>query len=428
MRRRFVVPVVLGVAALVAGAAAGPRAMPPEEQLISAPGYRAQPAYADHGQETADLRWLASGTVPGTGTAWEDMARWALVDVHTHMETNGTVAAGPGGPWDHFWPRDGSFAAVALSRSGHAGDAASVLDRLARLEFDPAVGFQARYAMDGTALTDRPRQSDGCGWVLWAIAEVRRDAPAGVPPRAAELRDRCVRTLTGLVAGGQRLPPPSPDYWEVPVTRTSLGTVAPMLAGLSAAGRDYVATGDLDAATQVRSTVARLASTVAREMGPGYQRFGDSGGLDASLVVLLPPFTAGGDLPAGMVRAVGQAASHYQREASQPAGGVAPGVQWLKPGGASWTPQTALLGLSDAAAGHDEAAGQRLDWLDAHRTAYGSLPEKVTRTGRPAGPAPLVWTSSIVLLTLAELEHTPTPESGAGSGASSTAGSGATGS
>jgi GH15 family glucan-1,4-alpha-glucosidase len=245
--------------------------------------------------------------------------------------------------------------------------------------------------------------------VLWAIAQVRRDDPAGVPSSAVGLRDRCVRTLTALVRDGRRLPPPSPDYWEVPVTRTSLGTVAPMLAGLSAAGRDYAATGDLAASSRTRATVERLAETVSRRMGPGYQRFGDDGGLDASLVVLLPPFTDEGDLPAGMVATVRRAVDHYAREASQPAGGVAPGVQWLKPGGASWTPQTALLALSDAASGDDHAAYGRLDWLDAHRTAYGSLPEKVTRTGRPAGPAPLVWTSSVVLLTLVELDGATAP-------------------
>lgn len=406
MRRRFVVPVALAVAALVAGAAAGPRAMPPEERLITAPGYRAAPAYADNGQENADARWLASGTVPGTGTGWQDMASWALIDVKSHLEANGTVSAGPGGPWGYFWPRDGSFAAVALSRTGHGGDAASVLDRMARLEFDPSVGFQARYAMDGTPLTDRARQSDGCGWVLWAIAEVRRDGGAGVPPSAAELRDRCVRTLTRLVDGGDRLPPPSPDYWEVRVTRTSLGTVAPMLAGLAAAGRDFAATGDQTASARARATVSRLAATVAREMGPGYERFGASGGLDAATVMLLPPFTAEGDLPAAMVAAVRSAALRYQREASQPAGGVAPGVEWVKKGGASWTPQTALLALTDAAGGRAHAAGRRLDWLEAHRTPYGSLPEKVTRSGAPAGPAPLVWTASLVVLALAELEPT----------------------
>jgi ribonuclease E len=33
-------------------------------------------------------------------------------------------------------------------------------------------------------------------------------------------------------------------------------------------------------------------------MGPGYERFGDSGGLDAAVVMLLPPVTAEADLPA----------------------------------------------------------------------------------------------------------------------------------
>ncbi|WP_406830868.1 glycoside hydrolase family 15 [Pedococcus sp. KACC 23699] len=408
MRRRFWVPLALATTVLLAGAAAGAKAMSPDERLITAPGYRAAPGYAESGQAAADTRWVAAGIVPGAGTHWSDMARWALVDVRSHLEANGTVSAGPGGPWHHFWPRDGSFAAVALSRTGHSAEAASVLDRMSRLEFDPAVGFRARYAMDGAPLTDRARQSDGCGWVLWAITEVRRDGGAGVPTSAAELRDRCVATLTRLVAGGDRLPPASPDYWEVKVTRTTLGTVAPMLAGLAAAGRDYAVTGDDAAAQRARTTVERLAATVAREMGPGYERFGDVGGLDASTLMLLPPFTAPGDLPTPMVRAVEAAAVRYQREAAQPAGGVAPGVEWLDNGGASWTPQTALVAVTDAAAGRDLEAGRRLDWLDAHRTAYGSLPERVTRSGAPAGPAPLVWTASLVVLALSELE-TPGP-------------------
>lgn len=405
VRRRIGVPVALTVALLVAGAAAGPKSLPPEERLITAPGYRAAPAYEDNGQEAADARWLESGTVPGEGTRWEDMARWALVDISAHLAPSGAVSAGPGGPWAYFWPRDGSFAAVALSRSGHPQDAAKVLDRLARLEFDPAVGFQARYHLDGSPVTDRARQSDGCGWVLWAIAEVRSDSPSGVPGSAVGLRDRCLATLSLLVDGGRRLPPPSPDYWEVPVDQTSLGTAAPVLAGLAAAGRDHAATGEPVAARRVTAIARRLADVVVRQMGPDYERFGGSGGLDAAVTMLLPPFTTEADLPAAALPAVRRAVRSYQREAAQPAGGVAPGVRWVKEGGASWTPQTALLALGAAASGRRGAAEDRLDWLDAHRTAYGSLPEKVTRSGAPAGPAPLVWTAALVILTLAELEE-----------------------
>ena len=78
-----------------------------------------------------------------------------------------------------FWPRDGSFAAVALARSDHASEARGVLEALSSLAFDPHVGFEARYELDGSAKADRPAQSDGCGWVLWAIGAVREDARGG---------------------------------------------------------------------------------------------------------------------------------------------------------------------------------------------------------------------------------------------------------
>lgn len=396
---------ILLLALVMVGATAGPRAHLPEARLITAPGYRSPDVYAAGGQSRADQLWLDTGTVPGEGTRWEDMARWALVDIRSFLSANGAVAAGPGGPWGHFWPRDGSFVAVALGVSGHDQEAASILDRLARLEFDPVQGFQARYRLDGTPLTDRARQSDGCGWVLWAIAEVRAASPAGVPAATTGLRDRCVCVLTTLVASGNRLPPPSPDYWELPVERTSLGTVAPMLAGLAAAADDYRATGQTTEAVTTGLVASRLGQVVARSFGPDYERFGPGGGgVDAAVAMLLPPFHRP---PAGQAadRAVTHAWLRYQREGLRPAGGLAPGADWPKDDGASWTPETALVALAAAATGRDETATRWLNWLDDHRTSYGSLPEKVTRTGRPAGPAPLVWTSALTLLTLDELDQ-----------------------
>jgi GH15 family glucan-1,4-alpha-glucosidase len=266
------------------------------------------------------------------------------------------------------------------------------------------VGFQARYRLDGSPLTDRPPQSDGCGWVLWAIAEVRAESPAGVPSTSAELRDRCVRTLTSLVDAGTRLPAPSPDYWELPVDRTSLGTVAPMVAGLAAAADDYRATGQTMQADSAELVAARLTQVVVRTFGPDYERFGTRGGVDAAVAMLLPPFQRSPGTPQAD-DAVRRAWQHYQRQALQPAGGLAPGAEWPRGDGASWTPETALVALSAAAMQRDATAHRWLDWLDAHRTASGSLPEKVTRTGRAAGPAPLVWTAALTLLTLDELDR-----------------------
>jgi GH15 family glucan-1,4-alpha-glucosidase len=329
------------------------------------------------------------------------LARWALVDIRSFPGPNGAVAAGPGGLWSYFWPRDGSFVAVVLARTGHPLESAAVLDRLARLEFDPAVGFQARYRLDGTPLTDRARQSDGCGWVLWAIREVRAASATAVPPTAGELRDRCLRTITGLVDDGHRLPRPSPDYWEQPVDRTSLGSVAPMLAGLRAAAADYHVTGDQAHGLAAGIAADNLARVVARHFGPGYERFGDDGGVDAAVAMLMPPF-APADEVGPRVRA---AWAGYQRAALEPAGGLSPGAGWDRNDGNSWTPETALVALTAASSGRTGEAARWLDWLAAHRTAYGSLPEKVTRTGRPGGPAPLLWTAALALLTLDELDQ-----------------------
>jgi GH15 family glucan-1,4-alpha-glucosidase len=41
----------------------------------------------------------------------------------------------------------------------------------------------------------------------------------------------------------------------------------------------------------------------------------------------------------------------------------------------------------------------RLRWLDQHRTAAGSLPEKVLRDGQPASVSPLAWTAAAVVIT-----------------------------
>jgi glucoamylase len=49
--------------------------------------------------------------------------------------------------------------------------------------------------------------------------------------------------------------------------------------------------------------------------------------------------------------------------------------------------------------GHREEALGRLRWLDQHRTAAGSLPEKVLRDGQPASVSPLAWTAAAVVIT-----------------------------
>src|SRR5699024_7762883 len=86
-------------------------------------------------------------------------------------------------------------------------------------------------------------------------------------------------------------------------------------------------------------------------------------------------------------------------ELARPGGGIAPGASW-RADGVSWTPSTSLLALALARAGEHGPATEILSWLTEHRTAEGSLPEKVLFDGRPAEAAPLAWTAANTVLAL----------------------------
>ena len=116
------------------------------------------------------------------------------------------------------------------------------------------------------------------------------------------------------------------------------------------------------------------------------------GSVDLGVAFLLPPFAATVD-PVARARFATAGAV-----LARPAGGLAPGGSW-KRDGVSWTPTTATWALAAASSGDREQAVARLAWLQAHRTADGSLPEKVLADGRPAAVAPLAWTAAAVVLT-----------------------------
>lgn len=342
---------------------------------------------------SSDRAWLASGTVPGADTQWRPMVEQALLDLRALTAANGAVVAGAAPQWWYAWPRDSAFAAAAFARTGHLADAERVLAFLARVQLRDG-GFHARYLVDGRGSPDaRRRQADGAGWALWAldaVADASGDRPA-VAARHRALLHRATAYALRQTDGGTRLPWPSPDYWEVPESRVTLGTVAPLLAGLRASGRLLADLGD-PSAPRVARAAETLADVVARRLGPAYERYGASGGADAAVAFLMPPF---GVPTAGVVTAW----ERYQRDAVRPAGGLAPGAGW-RADGVSWTPETAVVAFTAAASGRHDVAEAWLLWLDRHRTAWGSLPEKVAADGARGGPAPLAWTAAAVVLTV----------------------------
>lgn len=353
----------------------------------------------DPAQRERQDAWLARGVVPGP-ERYRAMSEQALRDLDALVLDNGASLAAGSPYWRYVWPRDASFTAAALARTGHPDDAHAVLAYLARMQERSTDGgvLHARYLPDGSGNVpdSRPAQLDGSGWVLWGVAEWY--AAAG-PDRDARLEDlrvlvtSSVATIRDRVDRGTGLPPAFPDYWEVAERRPTLGTVAPLLAGTRAAAPVLAALDE----PPVGDLVALLERGVEGHFAPHYPRRLGGTAQDTAVAWLMPPFGA----PDAQVTAVWRDAAAGM---ARPAGGLAPGEDW-KRDGVSWTPETAMWALAAAASGDVEAATRWLDWLDAHRTPRGSLPEKVLHDGSPAAVAPLAWTASTVLLALDELDR-----------------------
>ena len=143
------------------------------------------------------------------------------------------------------------------------------------------------------------------------------------------------------------------------------------------------------------AAAARLATAITTTFGrTGYQRMPRAGaGADAAVTFLGQPFA---EPDPQVLRAVRSA----QRALALPHGGLAPGEAWTGTPGVAWTAETAFFALFDAATGQHSQAAALLDWLAAHRTKLGSLPEQVNSAGQPASTAPLSWTDAATLLAL----------------------------
>lgn len=356
----------------------------------------------------------AAGPVPAR---YADLAADALRDLDLMVldggRKDGMVLAGIHGAWRYSWTRDAAWVAAALAVSHRSSDGLRVLDAFQRNEqqrLDAGLqGWQARYLPDGSARTPdhRGAQLDGPGWALWATSvwAASEQDPSRRRAGLEQLRPLIVlaaRTARDYIDPATGLPRPSMDYWELPTTVTTLGLAAPVLAGLRAGGPLLDALGLPAEAAQTRSAAASLDQAVERTFGAkGYPRSVRGGPRDTSVSWLTPPF---GPARTSSLRARDQAFAG----AARAVGGVAPGVGWRE-NTVAWTPSTSAFGLSFAASGDRREAEDVLDWLDAHRTTMGSLPEKVGGDGQAASVAPLSWTAAAVLLTVAELYGSGVP-------------------
>jgi glucoamylase len=379
-------------------------------------------AAPDAGALAAGQRsWMAAGASWTRASGrYSSMLRSALLDLRTLTLPGGVPVAGWSPPWRYVWPRDASFVAAALAAAGHPDDAIAILHFLQRVQPPAGRGrdswFEARYRIDGSGSPDaRPRQLDGTGWALWAVGEVvetleragmSERAASSVVPGLAPLVRRSTDLILAETDRPSGLPSVSPDYWEVPETVLTLGTAAPLLAGISRAAGLLQHLDDHPASSRAAAGATRLAAAVSAGFAPdGYPRHLHAHDPDAAVTFLLPPFSGGPTSTAGAGQPTSVAPGLVQQTEDQlrrSNGGLAPGVNWRRDG-ASWTPETALFALTAAATGDTTTATRLLDFLDGHRTTCGSLPEMVSYDGRAASVAPLAWTAAIVVLTLSRL-------------------------
>lgn len=362
----------------------------------------------------AEQRWLAAGLVPGADRQQRALAARGLLDLYLSVRPDGAVIAGWSPFWKYAWPRDSSWVATALAETGHTAEAFKILSFLQRVQPDNGI-WAARYLPgSGEPVRDgRPAELDSDGWVPWAVwswlVAARADGDGHMRQQSAQLWPMVVAAADAAARslGRDGLPIPAMDYWEDSVEVT-LGTAAPLLAGLRAASDIAAQRGETAKEHVWAGAAARLQAGISADFSKyGFPRvpFGRSGP-DAAVAFLGPPFAA----PAARVRRAVTAAQRLLRE---PAGGLRPGANWPGAPGVSWTAETAFFALFDAATGQRSLSAALLGWLAGHRTSLGELPEQVNATGHPVSVAPLAWTDAVVLLALVaqtrQLASVPVP-------------------
>jgi GH15 family glucan-1,4-alpha-glucosidase len=371
-------------------------------------------------EAAASRGWLSSGLVPGTTASQRSLASRALLDLRLLVRPNGAVAAAWHGEWRYAWPRDSSWVVAALADTGHLAPALQVLRFLAQVQNRDG-SWAARYWLSGRPVDDgRPAELDATGWVPWAVwswaRAAQRSDPLAARRELARLWPMVTRAANAAVASLTRdgLPGTAMDYWESPV-QVTLGTAAPLLAGLRAAadlagqlaaddrGQDGQAGQAGQAARDGRRWAAaatRLDTAITRTFGrSGYLRTpSPDSGADAAVTVLGPPLATPDEK-------VLRAERHAQAALRMPSAGLAPGEEWTGSPAVAWTAETAFFALFDAGTGRQDDTTRLLSWLAAHRTRLGELAEQVDPDGEPVAVAPLAWSDAVVLLTMLAERH-----------------------
>jgi len=339
--------------------------------------------------------------------------------IRENQASSGAYLAAPDfSVYRYCWFRDGAFIADAMSRAGQVESAeaffgwctrilidrkAQVEDLVARRERGetiPAGDFlHTRYTVDGRE-SDLPWENfqlDGYGTWLWALdAHVRRyRRPADPFLEAAGVSALYIATFHDY---------PSYDWWEEHAAHRHTSTLAAVAAGLRAYSGWPSVTGE--PRTLAMSAAADIVSAIRTDAaGRGHLgKWLGGDAVDGSLIAVATPFgviPAGDPLMTATVARIGADLVHR--------GGVHRYLGDTYYGGGEWLLLAAFLGSYRLEVGDRAGAIQQLEWIAAHATAEGDLPEQVddhllAPDSRQAwldrwGPVatPLVWSHAMYL-------------------------------
>ena len=254
----------------------------------------------------------------------DDVLRSALLDLRALSVGLPACVAGWSERWRYAWPRDVSFVATALARTGHPDRAAEQLTFLQEVQRHDG-WFEARYDLRTRRTPDeRVAQLDGSAWVVWGAHQLAASAPDRAGELLVPLRQMLVRSAERLIASLDAKTAAADgllDYWELVERSVTLGTAASVLAGLRSATEVLPLVGEHALAARTGAAAASLATQVHGQFGPlGYPRMLDDSAADAAVTFLAAPI-GGSGVDDGVLTAMGRA----QVAMARPGGGVAPG-------------------------------------------------------------------------------------------------------
>lgn len=302
-------------------------------------------------------------SVPKFGVA--DLRARSIDVIRAGQARSGAYVACPNfAPYQYCWLRDGSFIADAMSRHGEVESAEGFFDWCAGvIEARQGENLAARYELDGSDANDDwpKRQWDGYGLWLWAV---RTHCERHGRPHRWERAQKLTRSFLR-----RHWREPCVDWWE-----ERDGVHPATLASI------WMGTGDAD----VRAALDELEPR-----------------LDATLLVLQAPFAV-----------IGNGLERIERELVSPGGGVWRHRDDTYYGGGEWVLLTAMVGVVYAALGRADDAQAKREWVEAHATPDGELPEQVDdhllhperrrewldKWGPP--PVPLLWSHAMYLTLL----------------------------